>query len=47
MNASPLFLHFVILHGTPNFDSGGGEWLPQGGGLEMCCPALGPSSVCL
>nr|XP_058929538.1 tensin-3 isoform X5 [Kogia breviceps] len=23
MNASPLFLHFVILHGTPNFDSGG------------------------
>ena len=31
MNASPLFLHFVILHGTPNFDSGGGECLPQGG----------------
>lgn len=25
MNASPLFLHFVILHGTPNFDTGGGE----------------------
>nr|KAF6470468.1 tensin 3 [Molossus molossus] len=24
MNASPLFLHFVILHGTPNFDVGGG-----------------------
>ncbi|XP_066096333.1 tensin-3 isoform X1 [Saccopteryx bilineata] len=23
MNASPLFLHFVILHGTPNFDTGG------------------------
>ncbi|XP_024902255.1 tensin-3 isoform X2 [Pteropus alecto] len=23
MNASPLFLHFVILHGTLNFDSGG------------------------
>ncbi|XP_032323304.1 LOW QUALITY PROTEIN: tensin-3-like [Camelus ferus] len=23
MNASPLFLHFVILHGTPNFDMGG------------------------
>ncbi|XP_077706463.1 tensin-3 isoform X4 [Canis aureus] len=23
MNASPLFLHFVILHGTPNFDAGG------------------------
>ena len=31
MNASPLFLHFVILHGTPNFDSGGGECLLQGG----------------
>ncbi|XP_058390756.1 tensin-3 isoform X4 [Diceros bicornis minor] len=23
MNASPLFLHFVILHGIPNFDTGG------------------------
>ncbi|XP_053517383.1 tensin-3 isoform X7 [Artibeus jamaicensis] len=23
MNTSPLFLHFVILHGTPNFDAGG------------------------
>ncbi|XP_049497174.1 tensin-3 isoform X3 [Panthera uncia] len=23
MNTSPLFLHFVILHGTPNFDTGG------------------------
>ncbi|KAM8770564.1 tensin-3 isoform 2-T5 [Rhynchonycteris naso] len=23
MNASPLFLHFVILHGTPSFDTGG------------------------
>ncbi|XP_069317627.1 tensin-3 isoform X1 [Eulemur rufifrons] len=23
MNASPLFLHLVILHGTPNFDTGG------------------------
>lgn len=23
MNASPLFLHFVILHGAPNFDTGG------------------------
>ncbi|ERE90717.1 tensin-3 [Cricetulus griseus] len=23
MNASPLFLHFVILHGVPNFDTGG------------------------
>ncbi|XP_014386013.1 PREDICTED: tensin-3 [Myotis brandtii] len=23
MNASPLFLHCVILHGTPNFDTGG------------------------
>uniref|UniRef100_A0A8C0S0D6 Tensin 3 n=1 Tax=Canis lupus familiaris TaxID=9615 RepID=A0A8C0S0D6_CANLF len=23
MNASPLFLHFVILHGIPNFDAGG------------------------
>ncbi|KAM5303146.1 tensin-3 isoform 1-T1 [Glossophaga mutica] len=23
MNASPLFLHFVLLHGTPNFDAGG------------------------
>ncbi|XP_035866306.1 tensin-3 [Phyllostomus discolor] len=22
MNASPLFLHFVVLHGTPNFDAG-------------------------
>lgn len=31
MNASPLFLHFVILHGTPNFDSGGGECLAWGG----------------
>lgn len=25
MNASPLFLHFVILHGVPSFDTGGGE----------------------
>lgn len=31
MNASPLFLHFVILHGTPNFDTGGGECRPHGG----------------
>jgi tensin len=23
MNASPLFLHFVILHGAPSFDAGG------------------------
>ncbi|XP_029786642.1 tensin-3 isoform X2 [Suricata suricatta] len=23
MNTAPLFLHFVILHGTPNFDTGG------------------------
>ncbi|XP_039098893.1 tensin-3 isoform X3 [Hyaena hyaena] len=23
MNTAPLFLHFVILHGTPNFDAGG------------------------
>lgn len=23
MNASPLFLHFVILHGSPSFDTGG------------------------
>ncbi|XP_045683064.1 tensin-3 isoform X1 [Phyllostomus hastatus] len=23
MNASPLFLHFVVLHGTPSFDAGG------------------------
>ncbi|XP_040289460.1 tensin-3 isoform X3 [Bufo bufo] len=23
MNASPLFLHYVILHGVPNFDAGG------------------------
>ncbi|XP_055962628.1 tensin-3-like [Sorex fumeus] len=23
MNASPLFLHFAVLHGTPNFDTGG------------------------
>ncbi|XP_054427366.1 tensin-3 [Pteronotus mesoamericanus] len=23
MNAAPLFLHFVIVHGTPNFDAGG------------------------
>lgn len=29
MNASPLFLHFVILHGIPNFDTGGGEYLPR------------------
>lgn len=27
MNASPLFLHFVILHGAPSFDTGGGERL--------------------
>jgi hypothetical protein len=25
MNASPLFLHFVILHGAPSFDAGGGK----------------------
>lgn len=25
MNASPLFLHCVVLHGTPSFDAGGGE----------------------
>lgn len=25
MNAAPLFLHFVVLHGTPTFDAGGGE----------------------
>ncbi|NXG66950.1 TENS3 protein, partial [Hemiprocne comata] len=23
MNANPLFLHYVILHGIPNFDAGG------------------------
>lgn len=31
MNTSPLFLHFVILHGTPNFDTGGGECLLPAG----------------
>ncbi|XP_058870958.1 tensin-3-like isoform X5 [Acipenser ruthenus] len=25
MNTSPLFLHYVVLHGIPSFDSGGGE----------------------
>jgi hypothetical protein len=29
MNTSPLFLHFVIMHGVPSFDTGGGERLPQ------------------
>lgn len=46
MNASPLFLHFVILHGTPNFDSGGGGCLPQGEGLETRRLALALSSAC-
>lgn len=36
MNASPLFLHFVILHGTPNFDAGGGEC------LQACWPVPDP-----
>ena len=43
MNTSPLFLHFVILHGTPNFDTGGGECpLPAGsrGLLPVPDPAL-------
>lgn len=25
MNATPLFLHYVILHGIPSFDAGGGK----------------------
>lgn len=29
MNTSPVFLHCVVLHGTPSFDAGGGE-CPQG-----------------
>lgn len=24
MNGAPLFLHHVVLHGIPNFDTGGG-----------------------
>lgn len=43
MNAAPLFLHLVVLHGTPSFDAGGGERPcgpvgalppPQAGGLS-------------
>lgn len=40
MNAAPLFLHVVILHGALSFDSGGGErpaW--QGLGAGWSCPA--------
>lgn len=43
MNASPLFLHFVILHGAPSFDTGGGkrllipDWSPK---LEACFPQV-------
>ena len=52
MNASPLFLHFVILHGTPNFDSGGGECLLQGGVWRCAAPHWPPvprvySRLCL
>ncbi|XP_064338453.1 tensin-3 isoform X3 [Camelus dromedarius] len=36
MNASPLFLHFVILHGTPNFDTGG----EHSACLSACRPFL-------
>lgn len=35
MNASPLFLHFVILHGIPNFDTGGGEYLPRSSSPDL------------
>lgn len=28
INASPLFLHCVILHGMPNFDAAGGSFHP-------------------
>uniref|UniRef100_A0A2K6S232 Tensin 3 n=1 Tax=Saimiri boliviensis boliviensis TaxID=39432 RepID=A0A2K6S232_SAIBB len=49
MNASPLFLHFVILHGTPNFDTGGGEcpcdWLAQTWGCNV--GPENPSRICI
>lgn len=38
MNASPLFLHVVILHGALSFDSGGGE-RPRGGARVRAGPA--------
>ncbi|KAM5203745.1 tensin-3 isoform 1-T1 [Hipposideros larvatus] len=36
MNAAPLFLHFVIVHGTPNFDAGGDGPAPR----SACRPFL-------
>lgn len=40
MNASPLFLHLVILHGIPNFDTGGGECPAHSSDLRCASPAL-------
>lgn len=38
MNANPLFLHCVILHGIPSFDAGGGKL------LNLSYPSVGSKS---
>lgn len=38
MNANPLFLHYVILHGIPSFDAGGGKL------LNLSYPSVGSKS---
>uniref|UniRef100_A0AAR2L7U7 Tensin 3 n=1 Tax=Pygocentrus nattereri TaxID=42514 RepID=A0AAR2L7U7_PYGNA len=36
MNASPLFLHCIILHGIPNFDNSGGSHIGPGHRHKVC-----------
>lgn len=38
MNNKPLFLHHVIMHGIPNFES-------KGGRCPHACPSLAPADV--
>lgn len=37
INNKPLFLHHVIMHGIPNFESKGGECASTEHGDKLCC----------